>query len=176
MKIKYILKQSVGAITISECDYRELNVTTQNAFNYVCVYLIKKLLHIHSCEICVNFSEECNLLNNSNLLTHFKAYNAEEKIFGNLKSPSEKFLFYIFKLEKIFISLFDSLSTKPGISNAYLFEMSKIEFGHSCQQFAKMYTIKLFIIFYTLKYANRDLKSSKKSNKTKRKIKILSHL
>ncbi|CAH1099289.1 unnamed protein product [Psylliodes chrysocephalus] len=80
---------------------------------------------------------------------------------------------------QIAISLFDSLSTKPGISNVYLFEISKIEFGHPCQQFAKMYTIKLFIrlrIFYTLKYANIDLKSSKKSDKTKRKIKVLSHL
>ena len=99
--------------------------------------------------------------------------------FGTLKSPSEEFVHYIYRLEQIFLSLFDDVSCSEGISNNFFSEMSNITFVRPCTDFPKIYVIKLFVrlrIFYTLKYANRDLKSAKKTDKTNRKVMILSHL
>ena len=64
-----------GAISINEYDYRnDRNLLASNAFKYVCGYLIKKALNIHSCDVCLNFSKNSEEIEDSLLLTHFKAY------------------------------------------------------------------------------------------------------
>ena len=173
------ITNSSQAITLPDYDYRNENITTQNAFAYVCGYLINKALQKHSCDICVNFSKESQTVDKTNLFLKFKAYDDNKGAFGSLKSPSEEFVHYIYRLEQIFLSLFDDVSCSEGISNYFFSEMSKITFVHPCTEFPKIYLIKLFVrlrIFYTLKYANRDLKSTKKTDKTNRKVMILSHL
>lgn len=84
------------AIPLEDYDYRREELVTQNAFKYVCGYLLRKTLNIHSCDVCVKFSKDCELLDDSLLLTHFKAFDQEKSIFGGLSIPSEEFIHYIY--------------------------------------------------------------------------------
>ena len=91
----------------------------------------------------------------------------------------EKFVHFIYRLEKLFILNFDEFCTEENIQR--LFDIMKtIEFDHPCEKFPLIYIIKLFIrlkIFYALKFTkNKDLYSRKKSDRTNRKVTILSHL
>lgn len=87
---------------IDHCDYHLQSLPEQNAFKYVCGYLINKCLQKHSCDICLKFSKENDDLDDSNLFIHFKAYNKEYNLFGALKTPCENFYNYIYKLETLF--------------------------------------------------------------------------
>lgn len=166
------------AIRINDYDYRtDKNLLTSNAFKYVCGYLVKKALLIHTCDICVKFSKNCEELDDSLLLTHFKAYDRDPSIYGGLRVPNKDFIVFIYKLEKIFTSRFNEFCNSREVSHKYLKEMKKITFSHPCLMFPLLYVIKLFIrlkIFYTVKYTNREMRSNK--DKKNRKISILSHL
>lgn len=137
---------------------------------------------MHSCHVCVKFSKDCELLDDSLLLTHFKAFDNEKSIFGGLRIPSEQFIHYIYELEKLFKSSFESICGTSQISHKYFHEMKKVVFNHPCPLFPSDYLIKLFIrlkIYYTLKYSNREQKIQNKTNKKgkkNRKVTILSHL
>lgn len=107
--------QLINAITLPNYSYRNENLTTQNAFSYVCGYLIKKALDVHSFEICQSFAKECKNLDVSNILTHLRAFSTENYIYGALKSPPEQFVNFIYQLEKIFTLKFQNISGE-GIS------------------------------------------------------------
>lgn len=167
------------AISLPDYEYRKENITTQNAFNYVCGYLIKKSLTVHSCQICVDFSKECEELDASKLFTYYKAYDSDKSIYGGLRVPSESFVNYIYKLETGFSSMFDKICCTQGISHSYFNALKTIEFFHPCSEFPYSYVLKLFIrlrIFYCLKYTNRNIVTDKRKYKKNRKLSILSHL
>ena len=169
---------STQAISLPDYGYREESIPVQNAFKYVCGYLIKKALGIHRCNACELFSKECEELDISQLLTYFKAYDSNKSTYGGLRTPNEEFINYIYKLEKTFISKFDQICLKSGISNTFLSIMKDIPLSHPCHEFPRLYVLKLFIrlrMFYSLKYANAELKTGK-AETAQRKIKILSHL
>nr|CAI5848512.1 unnamed protein product [Callosobruchus analis] len=139
--------QSINAITLPNYSYRNEKLTTQNAFNYVCGYLIKKAL---------------KNLDVSNLLIHLRAFTTETDIYGALKSPPELFVNFIYQLEKIFISKFENISIGEGISHQLVSRMKQVKFVHPCSEFPKSFIVKFVIqlkIFYTLKYSNRDLQT-----------------
>lgn len=175
-KVETIVKEH-KAITVQDYVYRNEHITTQNAFNYVCGYLIQKALDIHTCDVCSKFSKDCNELNINLLYTYFKAYDTEKGIYGSLKVPSENFVKYIYNLEKKFTSVFEIACKSKGISFALFNHLKSIEFTHPCSNFPKLHVLKLFIrlkIFYCMKYTNRDIVCNKKSKN--RKLTILSHL
>lgn len=165
--------------TISDTDYRNEPLLAQNAFTYVCGYLVKKALVVHSCEVCEQFAKGTRELDNSTLFTYFKAFDtSSSSTYGALHVPNESFLHYIYKLEKIFVSTFDSLSVKRQVAFNYFEKMKNIPLLHKCSEFPVIYVLKLFIrlrIFYSLKFANRSF-TTNKANKQNRKISILSHL
>lgn len=43
------------AIALPDYNYTKENITTQNAFSYVCGYILKKALEVHNCDICKTF-------------------------------------------------------------------------------------------------------------------------
>lgn len=96
-------------------------------------------------------------------------------MYGGLRTPSEQFINFIYNLEKQFLSHFDNICITTGISHSFLKIFKTIPLNHPCSDFSLL-ILKLFIrLFYTIKYANRDLKN-KKQDKKNRKILILSHL
>lgn len=168
----------VQAISLPDYSYRQEDMVFQNPFKYVCGYLLRKALNVHHCQTCVNFSKECEDLDTSQLLTYFKAYDNKKSMYGGLRTPSEQFINFIYNLEKQFVSHFDDICITTGISHSFLKIFKTIPLNHPCSDFPLLYILKLFIrlrIFYTIKYANRDLKN-KKQDKKNRKILILSHL
>lgn len=40
--------------TVEGADYQNLHIDEQNAFKYVCGYLINKYLKVHFCKVCNN--------------------------------------------------------------------------------------------------------------------------
>lgn len=88
------------SMKLDNCDYYHLPLPEQNAFKYVCGYLIKKCLKIHHCDICHEFSTQNEKLDNSNLFIHLKAYKSNEtQPFGSLKTPHQSFYAFIYQLE-----------------------------------------------------------------------------
>lgn len=171
--------QPLKALVLPDYDYIRENMVTNNAFTYVCGYLLKKSLGVHSCDDCKHFGKNCDDLDFNNLLIHFKAFETQKRTFGGLQTPPEEFVHFIFKLERAFNENFDKFCNGKGVSNKLYKLIEDIDFYHPCTSFPKTYVKKLFIrmkIFYTLKYNNRDLKSNKTDKKSIRKVKILSHL
>lgn len=169
-----------SALVLPDYGYRNQNIPTQNAFRYVCGYVLKKALNTHSnCDICMNFAKHCETLDIENLLIYYKAFDSSKHIYGGLQSPSDDFVRFIFELEKTFNSSFEEICSGQGISHQLLNLMKNIEFHPPCIDFPKPYILKLFIrmkIFYTLKYTNRDLSTLQKDKKNIRKLKILSNI
>lgn len=167
------------AISIIDHSYRSENIPTQNAFTYVCGYLIKRALERHDqCEVCQKFGRECQELDSSRLLTKYKAFDATASVFGSHQSPPEDFVKFVYRLELIFRDKFKEMYTGDGISHKLLNAMEQIEFNYPCIDFPKTFILKLFIrmkIFYTMKYTNREL-SLNKRDKNVRKLRILSHI
>jgi hypothetical protein len=79
------------AFVVENCDYHEKTFPEVNAFKYVCGYLIKKCLQIHSCKVCIEFGNDDAELDHPNLFIHFKAYNKKYNTFNGLKTPHEIF-------------------------------------------------------------------------------------
>lgn len=92
-----------------------MELPEQNAFKYICGYIIDRCLKNHSCQTCQQFATENNKLDDSNAFIHFKAYSTEKSTFGSLKTPHETFYNFIYKLEKIFVENIESSMLKfPG--------------------------------------------------------------
>lgn len=162
--------QTTQSFHVEECDYYRSPLPEQNAFKYICGYLIDKCLRKHSCQICEQFATANKKLDESNIFIHFKAYDTDESTFGHLKTPEEVFCRYIYQLEHLFFRNFnESICSNPG--NTLYKKLSEIPtFRHPCSNFPIQYLFKLFIrfrIFYVLKYNNRMFKSNCNREKCK---------
>lgn len=174
------ISKPISAIDVPDKSYRRENLPTKNAFSYVCGYLLKKALDVHSdCDCCENYKAQCEVLDVNTLLIHYKAYDTTKNIHGALQPPPERFIEYIYNLEHIFKTNFEDSSVEQGISQKLFNIMEGIEFIHPCPDFPKNFILKLFIrmkIFYSMKYTNRDLKYNSKDKKNVRKLNIVSHI
>jgi hypothetical protein len=157
------------AFQVSNCDYHEKPLPEQNAFKYVCGYLIHKCLKIHTCNICEKFAKENDNLDNSNLFLHYKAYTRESFLFGGLK-------LYIQSRANLFFANFEQhLNNQPGNHIYTLFKAIR-GFQHPCDHFPLDYLLKLYVrlrIYYVVKNTNLSFKTCSKHN---RKLSILLHL
>lgn len=80
---------SVHSINKSESDYQTHEMLQKNFTKYICGYLIKKTLSIHSCDTSIKFAKAQEDLDDSSLFCYFKAYeNANMDLFGNLNVPT----------------------------------------------------------------------------------------
>ncbi|CAI6344938.1 unnamed protein product [Macrosiphum euphorbiae] len=165
-------------LSIGHVDYRNLEIPEQNAFIYVCGYIMSKCLTKHSCEICLEYAKTQKNLDPSFLLCFFKAYeNAEKSTFGNLNMPHENFYNYVYSLESEFINSFPILSVEKGIGDKLKMRMLNIDYEHPCPNFDKDYLLNFFLrfrIYASIKFLNRHLVSEKKIKN--RKLAILQHL
>lgn len=170
--------KKTSSLSIGQVDYRNLEIPDQNAFIYVCGYIMSKCLSKHSCDICINYAKTQKRLDPSFLLCFFKAYeNAEKSMFGNLQMPHDNFYNYVYDLESAFIDSFPILSVEVGVGNKLKMRMLNIDFEHPCPAFDKDYLLNFFIrfrIYASIKFLNRNLVSEKKIKN--RKLAILQHL
>jgi len=143
-----------------------MDLPEENAFKYICGYLIKKCTEIHSCDPCIQYvNENKTVLDNSTLYCSFRVYENETNLFGNLNIPSNNFCSYIHQLEEIFVKNFENNYFQKGIGG-YLFQLAQnITFQPPCPNFPIIFLIKLYLrmrIYYTLSQHNKGNKEFKK--------------
>ncbi|CAI6353718.1 unnamed protein product [Macrosiphum euphorbiae] len=165
-------------INIGTVDYRQLDIPEQNALTYICGYLMRKCLEKHICQVCTDYAYYQKELNQSFLLSFYKAYpTGDHSTFGNLMMPHDDFYNFVSELENIFIDNFPSVSYKDGVGAELKQQMNNVPFNHPCESFNKVFLINLFTrfrIFSAIKFLNRALVSEKKLKD--RKLTILKHL
>jgi hypothetical protein len=169
-------------LAIGPTDYKNpsvvSNMVKENTITYVAGYLLHKCSQKHSCSTCKEVQESNDLDDNKTLLCYFKAYDQDKSQFGGLHVPSASFLEYVIQLEAIFFKNF-SIYTKSSSVGGDILKLLKREpvpFQY-CEEFPLEYLQKLFLrmrIYYSLKFANRDLRTTK--NKKDRKYLKVSHL
>lgn len=158
--------------------YATLDITEQNAFQYLGGYFIKKCLLQHTCATCEKYAQENCDLTAATIYTHLRAFDASQSTFGSLFTSNLHFCEFLVSLGQNFSQIFPDMSIQTGVGQKikkYLTD--KINFDHPCQDFPKEYFFKLFVrvrIYYTLKFMNRDLKSQKLGEHPK--VAILKHL
>jgi len=139
--------KKICPLSIGQVDYRNLEIPDQNAFIYVCGYIMSKCLSKHSCEICLEYAKTQKNVDPSFLLCFFKAYeNAEKTTFGNLNMPHEHFYNYIYNLESEFINSFPIVSAEVGVGNKLKIKMLNIDYEHPCPNFDKDYLLNFFCV------------------------------
>ncbi|XP_045466598.1 uncharacterized protein LOC123675295 [Harmonia axyridis] len=139
-------------IEITNADFRRNDLPSKNVEHYISGYLLRKCLKKHSCLICEEYSRSNQILDSTNLFSHFKGdaikYGRGGGNYGKLLSPEDSFVLEV---------------TRP------------------CPEFPQLYLIHLFIrmrIYYITKYANRNFQSAesnKRKNNKSRKLQILNH-
>lgn len=110
--------QAGESFRVSSCDYHRKTLPEQNAFKYIAGYLINNCLKIHNCAICKQFSQGNDLLDNSNLFVHFKAYNTNASQFGQLKTPHESFYNFLYMLENTFFKNIQGYICTKGVGKS----------------------------------------------------------
>ena len=159
-------------MAIGPTDYREPEVTTNiikdNAIAYLSGYLLKKSFKIHTCATCRDSLVSNQLDDSRKLLCYYMAFDETES-FGGLHVPTSSYLDYVIKIEDVFTETFSFQTRASGIgANILKITMSVPVPFKCCSEFPLEYLQKLFIrmrIYYTLKFANRDLSSSKPRNR-----------
>lgn len=159
-------------------DYYNMELPEENAFKYVCGYLIKKCTEMHSCEMCIRYvTDNQTVLDDTTVYSAFRAYTTtEENPFGNLQVASNNFCAYVHKLEEIFVKTFENNCFQKHIG-AHLFQFAQtVPFQPPCPCFPTVYLIKLFFrmrMYYTLSQHNKECKSVNRKN---RKLVNVMHL
>lgn len=161
---------------IDDHDYRDLELTEQNALRYICGYLIRKCLARHSCRICMQYANDNAIFDLNTVYCLHRAYNCtEDNPFGDLFMPNNNFIQYITLLEKLFFEHIHNLILQKGVLAKLLTILKQIRLNHPCEQFPTEYLVKLYCrvsLYYTLKFVNRRFRTQQ----GKRKIVILQHL
>lgn len=158
-------------------DYRNLATEEGNALVYVAGYFLKKCILKHSCDICLKFCDT-SLSDSSTRFCELKAYDGKQSLFGSQTVPPKIFLDYLKTLKGIFILMFNGLAVERGVGTKLKQKFSTVDFSHPCPNFPQDYFMSLYTrvrIYYTLKFANREMKC-KPTNKANQKLKILQNL
>lgn len=156
-------------ISLDEHDYRQIDINEQDAFRYICGYLMKKCLKQHSCDLCLSYSKDYVDLNDTSYYCFLRAYsNTNDNIFGNLCTPNNDFVEYIKILEDLFFQNIEQYILQPFIIYKFVRLFKQVKFTFPCPHFPQDYLIKLFArvrLFYTLKFVNKRFKSQNGRNK-----------
>lgn len=156
-------------LDIPNHDYYTMDLSEENAFQYVCGYLIKKCIEIHLCDACSEYvNENKTVLDDTTLYCSFRAYiNEVDNQFGNLHIANNNFCSYIHNLEKIFVTNFENNCFKKNIGS-YLFQLAQsVSFESPCPNFPTVFLIKLFLrmrIYFILSEHNKSCKSMSRKN------------
>ena len=166
---------------IDTTDYKEKevsdNLLKDNPIAYAAGYLLRKTFQKHKCSSCESALVKDQLEDNRNYLCFFKAYESD-KSFGGLIAPTAPFLEYVIRLENIFVTNFSTYTKSNGIRKKILLQLQKVPVPfEQCPHFALQFLLKLFLrmrIYYSIKFANRDLSTakSKRNKKSKKYIKV----
>lgn len=161
-------------------DYRNISSTDGNALVYVTGYLLKKSLLQHSCDVCLNYNEQHTLKNEATVFFKSKAYSGFKQ-FGGLNTPPLDIVEFIINLENIFVENFNNIACQNRVGKKLKDLFKNITFTHPCKNFPCEYFVSLYIrvrIYFTIKFANRDIKDQIREKKIKPnlKLKILQNL
>jgi hypothetical protein len=131
-------------------------------------------MKIHTYLTCTN-AIQCNELDdNRKLFCYFKAFDQTENTFEGLHAPTNCFLDYIMKLEDVFFKNFSICTKSLTVGKDILMLLKKIPIPFKCcDEFPLEFVQKLFLrvrICYSLKFANRELSSTKKKNRKYLKV------
>lgn len=157
-------------LDIPNHDYYSMDLPEENAFTYVCGFLIKKCIEIHSCNACIIYvNENKAVLNDTTLYCSFRAYSSEgNNLYRNLHIPNNNFCSYIYQLEELSVKNFENNCFKRNIGN-YLFQLAQtIAFESPCPDFPIIFLIKLFLcmrIYFMLSQHNKSCKSISGKNR-----------
>jgi len=138
---------------VNVSDFTIRSMPEQNAFVYVCGYLLKKLLAVHSCETC-SVLKQNELDFGSGDYISLKNYHDSA-----LSVPSINFTMYVSRCENLFHAFFKENRHLPGIGDKILKILQKVDKPVHCQQFPQTYLLRLFIrvrIHYILRFENRS--------------------
>lgn len=158
-------------------DYRKLETTEGNALVYVTGYLLKKALIQHSCDVCEKYKNLNDLEEQESHFFSMKAYDSQNTTFWGLTMPPKTMVEYVTALETKFVDKFNNFAYEPGVGAKLKNIFSDIPFPHPCRHFPVSYFIALYTrvrIYFTLKFANRDIKSRK--TKPNQRLQILNNL
>lgn len=87
------LQKNILSVQIKNHDYRQKDVVEDNAFYYICGYLMSKSLKKHSCDTCETFAKDIDNWNNNRYYTLFRAWKpTEENIYGRLCVSNQLYL------------------------------------------------------------------------------------
>ena len=145
------------------------NITKENALAYVAGYLLHKSMKIHTCPTCTDAVQCKNLDDNRKLFCYFKAFDQTQDSFEGLHAPTNCFLDYVIQLEDTFFKHFSIYNKSLSVGASILKLLKKIPVPFQCcDKFPLDFLQKLFLrlrIYYSLKFANRDLSSTKKKDR-----------
>lgn len=155
-----ISPRASSSLCVHTTDYR-MELPAQNAFTYVCSYLLKKCCNLHDCPAFSQFinSSEGDAKNNQ-LLVKCNAFN-KSKTFGNLILPPEEFVNYIEEFENIFLKNIEKSLFDIGAGKKLLDLFETVEHQQPCPCFPVEYLMKLYIrmrIYYAIQLNNRKIK------------------
>lgn len=155
-------------------DYRLANKSflQSNSESYVAGYVLKKCYEKHKCENCADLASD-ELDDDCKLLTHFKSYSNVKGIFGGLLMPAMPFLMYFCALESVFAEMYQKVLCEKQVGQKIVNRLQEIELPTSCSAFPRTFLVTLFMrmrLYYTLKFKNRRISSSKRKNRKAVKV------
>lgn len=168
--------QKTVPVQIDDHDYRQKkDVIEENAFYYICGYLMSKSLKKHSCDICENFAKDIDNFNYNRYYTLFRAIKStEDNMYGGLCVPNQIFVTYVENLDNIFFNHLRTFILNESVLVSTITLLNTVVCPHPCKDFPKTYFIKLYArvrLYFELKFANRRFKGKERN----KKIIILSH-
>lgn len=157
----------------------QMDLPEAHTLKYVTSYLLYKCSDKHSCKEMTAALKLLPTLDQTDLFTHFEAYNKKAPYYRKLKLPSQVLYEYVEKLDVVFTDHFArSIEERPG---SKIFSLLKViplpKSSCQCSCFPFDYLLKVFVrlrIFMTLKLNNRNFKAGKKTIKQSLIVKPLS--
>lgn len=165
-------------LNLKDCDYR-FHADEQNAIRYICGYLIKKCLNVHTCQKCEEFANAHQNLDETTLYSQFRAYQTKNlETFGKLYMPQDNFFYYVCELEQIFVENFEKTAVLDNVLTTLIELYKAVHFQHPCEDFPHNYLLRLYSrmrLFYCLKFINRNFRTTDEGKKMQRKRIIWQH-
>ena len=162
-----VLNDNIINKEINNLHCKNVDTLEKNFIRYICGYLLKKCLEIHSCIQCINYSKAHEELDETSLFCFLKAYkNTEGDTFDNLKMPHHEFVNLIIQIENIFQHNFQTFILQPKVCHSFYVICKNLLFKSPCELFPTEYVIRLYLrlrIYYTLKNINRNFKNINKN-------------
>lgn len=141
VEIQTVFDESSINMEIDDYEYRDLPVNEENAFMYICGYLLKRCFIKHRCETCESLLlDKNNNLNSLQYYNYFKAYNSTENdIYGKLYIPTSVFVSYIKEMHITFFLNFKIICQSNVIQKfIYYIYFQKLSFLIHVQIFRKI--------------------------------------